>query len=309
MRSTIFLSLLLLTACVGTDAINDEIVTLSISIEETLIANNTAAATVGSDHQFKATATNDRGTTYEPGVTWNSSNATIATIDENGTLQAENTGRTSITATTNSVQSSPIMITVVQSDDEIALIEITGSSSISVNEEITLSARALNASGQEIPGAPISWQSENEDVALVNSQGDVTGLRAGIAPIIARSQDISGSFSLSVGQAQMRSGTFEGSSGYNVEGAVVLELDSGDTLSLKLQDDFRSSVGPGLYIYLTNQAGSISGGVEVARLRSASGADTYEVPEGITINQYSNVLIYCKPFGVPFGVAELDSDS
>jgi hypothetical protein len=60
MRSTIFLSLLLLTACVGTDAINDEIVTLSISIEETPIANNTAAATAGSDHQFTATATNNR---------------------------------------------------------------------------------------------------------------------------------------------------------------------------------------------------------------------------------------------------------
>lgn len=57
MRSTIFLSLLLLTACVGTNAIEDEIVTLSIAIEETPVANNLEYFGVGSELNYTLTPT------------------------------------------------------------------------------------------------------------------------------------------------------------------------------------------------------------------------------------------------------------
>jgi len=59
---------------VGTDSVNDEIVSLSISVEECNLVNNATATTPGSTPSFNAAATNDRGTTNEPDVNWISSN-------------------------------------------------------------------------------------------------------------------------------------------------------------------------------------------------------------------------------------------
>jgi hypothetical protein len=310
MKKLLIASILLLTGCIGTDSVNDEIVNLSISVEQATLTNNAAATTIGGAYAFSASATNDRGTTYKPTATWNSSNTTVATIDEDGNLQAVAAGTTLITATVMSVQSEPVMISVAADNEVAALIEISGdASSISVDEQITLMARALNASGEEVPDTDISWQSEDESVASVAAGGEVTGLSSGATNIVANSGNITGTYPLSVGQATERSGTFEGVSGYNVEGTVVLDSGSGNAVSLELQDDFKSSRGPGIYIYLTNNGTSIEGGVEIGKLRSPTGADSYSIPGGIKLDQYDQVLIYCKPFGVPFGVADLDSDS
>lgn len=86
---------------------------------------------------------------------------------------------------------------------------------------------------------------------------------------------------------------------------MVLQVGLDNTLTLELQEDFSSSNGPGLFIYLTNNGTSIAGGIEVGELQSSTGADSYSLPQGVTLSQFDQVLIYCKPFGV----AELDSDS
>lgn len=170
----------LAAGCLGTDSVNDEILTLAISVEQASLVNNVAATTVDGQFSFTASTTNDRGSTYEPAVTWNSSNTSVASIYENGNLQAVAAGNTLVTATTRSIQSNAVTISVVERNSDVTLVEITAPTSmINVNESITLSTRALNTAGDEVPDAPITLQSGDETIASIDAEGLVTGLSGG----------------------------------------------------------------------------------------------------------------------------------
>ena len=80
-------------------------------------------------------------------------------------------------------------------------------------------------------------------------------------------------------------------------------------LIVEFADDFKSSNGPGVYIYLTNSPESVAGGIELGAIKSNSGTQKYNVTminSSIEINTYSHVLVHCKPFNVPFGYAALN---
>lgn len=45
--------------------------------------------------------------------------------------------------------------------------------------------------------------------------------------------------------------------------------------------------------------------IEIAPLQASSGAQRYLIPEGVDLDQYSSVAIWCRQFNVTFGYAEL----
>ncbi len=101
-------------------------------------------------------------------------------------------------------------------------------------------------------------------------------------------------------------GTFVGVNDgiHNSEGQVkVIKLSDGSNF-LRLED-FRSTNGPDLYVYLSADK-SNSDFVNLGRLKGNVGDQNYKIPEGTDLSKYDTVLIWCQAFSVLFGSAELE---
>jgi hypothetical protein len=99
----------------------------------------------------------------------------------------------------------------------------------------------------------------------------------------------------------LREGTWLGSSGYNVSGEAKIYDDNGKRVLLLT--NFSSSNGPDLRVYLSTTANA-SSFVNLGRLKSTNGKQTYDIPAGTDINQFTFALIWCQQFSVLFGKAE-----
>ncbi len=128
---------------------------------------------------------------YEPNnisdktTTYKSSNNSVVTVSSSGYIKAIKEGFSIITATSNGV-SSTSLITVDDSSKIVEVSSITLTPSISLNEKETksISASVLpsNATNKNL-----IWSSNNTAIATVNGSGVVTGVKAGVTSIVARS--------------------------------------------------------------------------------------------------------------------------
>ncbi len=101
-------------------------------------------------------------------------------------------------------------------------------------------------------------------------------------------------------------GTFVGVNDgiHNAEGqAKVIQLN--DSTNFLRLEDFRSTNGPDLYVYLSTDK-SASDFVNLGRLKGNVGNQNYEIPEGTDFSKYATVLIWCQAFSVLFGSADLE---
>ena len=110
------------------------------------------------------------------GVAWESKNATVASVDQNGLVAALSKGTTSISATKDGYKGGSISITV-----DLPSITITApeDKSMLVGGNIQLSS---NVQG-------VTWASSAEAVATVDQTGKVTGVSYGKATISATKDD------------------------------------------------------------------------------------------------------------------------
>lgn len=76
------------------------------------------------------------------------------------------------------------------------------SASLSVGNSTTLSAAAMNGSGQEVDGYTATWSSSDPSIASVNGSGSVSAVAAGSAQITATMGGQSASASITVTQPQ-----------------------------------------------------------------------------------------------------------
>ncbi|MFN3841533.1 MAG: DM13 domain-containing protein [Cyclobacteriaceae bacterium] len=99
----------------------------------------------------------------------------------------------------------------------------------------------------------------------------------------------------------LREGTWMGSGSYSVSGAAKIYDDNGKLVLLL--DNFSSSNGPDLRVYLSTTAGAASF-VNLGKLKSTSGKQTYAIPDGTDVSQFKFALIWCQQFSVLFGKSE-----
>jgi len=95
---------------------------------------------------------------------------------------------------------------------------------------------------------------------------------------------------------------------HNAEGiAKVLAVNDGQSEHRILRlENFKSTNGPDLYVYLSKDARDINDGyIELGRLKGNIGNQNYHIPEDVNLDEYSHVLIWCKQFSVLFGYANL----
>lgn len=105
-----------------------------------------------------------------------------------------------------------------------------------------------------------------------------------------------------------RSGKFRDLN-YATSGGAMLESNNGKNF-LVFGDDFSTPNGPDVVVYLTKNSDAstrddIKEGIELAKLKSTSGKQVYEIPVGVNIEEYNSVTLHCKAFNVPWSYAPL----
>jgi len=99
----------------------------------------------------------------------------------------------------------------------------------------------------------------------------------------------------------LKTGSFEGLVGHQASGVAKI-IQTGQTTHLRFED-FEVTNGPDLRVYLT-EGGDIKNGIHLEKLKGSRGNQNYLL-ENIDLQKYNTVVIYCQPFGVYFGQAEL----
>lgn len=123
------------------------------------------------------------------GVTWQSSDVSVANVSPNGLVIAVANGAASITATSGSFSDST-EVTVMQTPASIA-IDPERAILAEVGMTLQLTASVLDLNGHRVDGADVTWASSDEAIATVDDQGLVTAVAGGTVEIAARSGEIS----------------------------------------------------------------------------------------------------------------------
>ncbi len=99
------------------------------------------------------------------------------------------------------------------------------------------------------------------------------------------------------------SGTFKGASGHKTSGSVTVTR-QGAKMVVKLGANFRLDGAPDPYVTLGNGSRPVKGGTAGILARN-KGSGTYSVPATAITRAAKQVVIWCKKYSVPLGVARL----
>ena len=107
---------------------------------------------------------------------------------------------------------------------------------------------------------------------------------------------------------QFFEGQIRSTSNYLLQGNFRYEFD-GQNIVLSLGENYRADTAlPGLYVYLTNNPTTPSGGYEIGKVTVFEGEHQYNLPASIALMDYKYILYWCKPFSVKVGDALLFDD-
>jgi hypothetical protein len=306
LRLCSFIIFFLVVGCIQTEIV-PEILEPRITL-----ATRSLSLTVGQSSRIEANYTDAQNNNRPDLLQWRTRNAAIAEVNNDGRVTARAPGQTWIVASTPDMLADSALVTVVADNNAVAVVEIVmPPSALLVSTTLQLSARVFNHNGNLLNGKPISWNSSNPSVLSVSASGLLMANATGSASITAISEGIS---SLPVNivvnnvNNTTRTGTFQGNAGYNVSGGATLQME-GNALKVLFNSDFRSSNGPGLGVYLARNAPGLlttANSVRLDRLKAVSGAQEYNVPASVRINDFDFVVVYCEPFNISFGFARLN---
>jgi uncharacterized protein YjdB len=157
---------------------------------------------------------------------WSSNNTKSATVDTTGKVKALSTGTAQVTAKTGDVSNQVVVSVVIPAtvniDPPKMLLRGAGQS-----QELNVSV--LDDNGQLVPGAKLTWASDNPAVATV-ADSKVTGVADGVAKITATAADVSGSAEVLVKGPVATTITFDRS-------PVVIKVGSHDQIGTTVTDD------------------------------------------------------------------------
>lgn len=74
-------------------------------------------------------------------------------------------------------------------------------------------------------------------------------------------------------------------------------------------EEFETTNGPDLFVYLTKPGQETTEGVSLGALRGNIGNQNYLIPEDVNLEEYNTVVIWCRAFSATFGTGELTESS
>lgn len=141
------------------------------AVARVAVTPSAASVEVAAQQQFSSRAF-DSSNNEIPGVifSWQSSNTSVATIDQNGLGTGVSPGSTEIRATGRGVVSPPAMLTVNPATPVLTSVTISPTTAtIGVGETQQFTAQAKDQGGQNIGGVTITLASNNTTVVTVDS--------------------------------------------------------------------------------------------------------------------------------------------
>lgn len=98
---------------------------------------------------------------------------------------------------------------------------------------------------------------------------------------------------------------------FSLKGSVSVEQ-RGDRTVIVFSDDFRTKNGPDLKVFLSKNAVSEATGrnattnaIRLGVLKSNKGGQEYVLPEGVTLTDFSSVLVHCEAYSKLWGGADI----
>lgn len=131
----------------------------------------------------KLTASVSPSDVGQPALTWSTSDASVATVSSDGTVNALKAGSVTISASSANGKSASCVLTVAPEYPESIYLN-TGYVSINAGQETTLAATIVPA---DVKNTTLTWSSSDSSVATVDANGKVTGVKFGNAVITVSS--------------------------------------------------------------------------------------------------------------------------
>ncbi|MCY3706415.1 MAG: Ig-like domain-containing protein [Gammaproteobacteria bacterium] len=131
-------------------------------------------------------------------VTWSSEDDAVATVDASGLVTAAGNGTANITAQADAA-SGAAAVTVSQVIVELDVVP-PATTLFSLGDTIRLVASGVDANGHHGPALAVTWMSEHDAVATVDSNGLVTAVRTGSTDVFATTGELRDSAGVTVAQ-------------------------------------------------------------------------------------------------------------
>lgn len=155
------------------------------------ITLNYSDASIIAGHTLSLTATISPVYAVNKDVTWNTSNNTVATVDENGVVTALSAGHAVITATAASNPRKTAQVNITVTEPIIASNITLDEESITIGDNATFQLTAT-ITPDNTTDKTVTWSTSNDAVATVDDNGLVRGVAPGEAVITASTNDGSG---------------------------------------------------------------------------------------------------------------------
>ena len=160
--------------------------TATVAVTGVMLNKTETTILEGSSETLVATVLPENATNRN--VSWKSSDEAVATVDANGKVTGVKAGEAVITVTTEDGKKTNTCKVTVKSNT----VNVTGvvlnktSISIPIGEDETLAAKVLpeNATNQNV-----TWSCKNPEIASVDANGKVTGIKAGMTIVTVTTED------------------------------------------------------------------------------------------------------------------------
>ena len=212
-------------------------------------------------------------------VTWQSSNATVATVSTTGVITTVGVGTSTITATSEGQSGGALLTVTPVPVSTVTTTIVTPSIPLGTVGDVA-TAVTKDASGNVLLGRTITWQSSNLTVATVSATGVITTVGVGTSTITATSEGQSGAALLTVTAVPAQNiywSLFDGQASTPQIAQASLPLTAGSTVTnVPVSTTVRQTAGMTfdatgrLWVISSPQAGGIVAAVFTTPVTAAS---------------------------------------
>lgn len=158
-----------------------------VSVTSIVLDKTTASLNIGESLSLKATVTPEDAT--NKALAFTSSNSSVASIDNNGTVLALSKGTTTISATSKDGSNISASCTITVQPNTISVTSITLNKSTLVLAKGAKETLSASITPENATNGTISWSSSDAKIAAIDANGKLTAKAYGTATITATSTE------------------------------------------------------------------------------------------------------------------------